>query len=618
MSDDSDKARPTEGALLVEYAQVVNNFRTLTDIRFKLLGFLPIASAVPVIVAMSKGDLASIAMLMLGLFGLAATTGLALYNSRNDQLYDDLVGRAAALERRLGIAYGSFANRPRSWLKLNLPVVRLKVGHREAVATIYAASVALWLSLIFATLLNLFGRPSSGYGTQALALLLAIASTWWGYRAIEERQERRSDELRERAHDAYRFLVPQKRKEGEGVDAVDALGDTDFLRLCALLAGAKQGDVPEVKQKEMQEANASAKTDKKDKLTKSGIWEQTKARADFYKTHPDDLLKAPAEERAAHTVALLTDLSPRWIHDSGEDRRGAIAKADAKKAAGAEPWWEVPRVVQAALMLALLVTVVSFLFPPGTLTLPADGAVQSAPSKPGTTEAVTKAAIEPAHAISIPALVVGLFLVGTGAGLLLLAKGRMSAVVSGLSLVTLGSVFSGAAIFKEIKLDSLVTVEVAVPKPEPASANVESIGSVEKFRLGSSDSLEGEMDDHVYRSLAQRWIANRVKGRDGTLMFVGSTDEVPLSKAGQTRYEGNVGLARARAETVKYRFVKAVEHLAPKDVPHPGKMLVLVSGPQQLKDPGKDVRRDGTAEYRRVDIWAFWEAALPRTETPKP
>jgi hypothetical protein len=52
-----------------------------------------------------------------------AALGVVTYNARNDQLYDDLVGRGAAIERSLGLPDGAFSNRPNAWL-------RYKIGPR--------------------------------------------------------------------------------------------------------------------------------------------------------------------------------------------------------------------------------------------------------------------------------------------------------------------------------------------------------------------------------------------------------------------------------------------------------------------------------------------------------
>ena len=97
-------------SLLKEYSEVNNSFRLLTDIRFKLLAFLPIASAAA---AAFKGESLGIGGFGVSLFGLVVTLGLATYNTRNDQLYGELVSRAAQIERSLGIPDGAFSNRPR-------------------------------------------------------------------------------------------------------------------------------------------------------------------------------------------------------------------------------------------------------------------------------------------------------------------------------------------------------------------------------------------------------------------------------------------------------------------------------------------------------------------------
>ena len=104
-------------ALLREYDEVASSFRMLTDIRFKLLAFLPIVAAAAAAVAQESPGVVELG---LSLFGLVVTIGLVTYNTRNDQLYGELVGRAAAIERSLGIPEGSIANRPKAWLRIRL------------------------------------------------------------------------------------------------------------------------------------------------------------------------------------------------------------------------------------------------------------------------------------------------------------------------------------------------------------------------------------------------------------------------------------------------------------------------------------------------------------------
>src|SRR4051812_37392820 len=104
-------------AIKHEYTQVNNLFKMLTDIRFKLVGLLPVASAATASLAQSPGDGVP---LVVSAFGVVVVLGVMTYHMRNDQLYDELVRRAATIERSLGLPDGVFCNRPQAWLRLRV------------------------------------------------------------------------------------------------------------------------------------------------------------------------------------------------------------------------------------------------------------------------------------------------------------------------------------------------------------------------------------------------------------------------------------------------------------------------------------------------------------------
>jgi hypothetical protein len=286
-------------ALLKEYAEVANNFRTLTGIRFQLLSYLPLVSGATVALAVIKGEVACLGTLALSMFGLAVTIGLTTYNARNDQLYDGLISRAAAIERSIGLPDGYFANRPRSWLTIRLVRIPLNVDHRAAISIIYAASIALWLTLLFAAALELgwnaylslrlsrFTVSDGSIWINSIAFVLALALTAGATLRVKNQVKEQCDELAALAASAYKLALSL------GVNA--ALTNCEFIRKCAQLAD--------------------------DRASKTG------ARASFYARINADSLSyylpsGSPQEQASHLVALLTDLSPGWVFDCGEDRRG--------------------------------------------------------------------------------------------------------------------------------------------------------------------------------------------------------------------------------------------------------------------------------------------------------
>jgi membrane protein YdbS with pleckstrin-like domain len=100
---------------LAEYKEVLTQFRTLTDIRFKLLTYLPLGTVAAAVFVSPTNNL--VKQSAIPAFAFVVTLCIATYDKRNDQHYDELVSRAAELERELQIEHGSFSDRPKSWLK---------------------------------------------------------------------------------------------------------------------------------------------------------------------------------------------------------------------------------------------------------------------------------------------------------------------------------------------------------------------------------------------------------------------------------------------------------------------------------------------------------------------
>ncbi len=139
--------------LTLDYEQTLAYFRTLHDVRFKLLGFLPAITGLAVAVGSDQSNSAQ--QLALGCIGLVVTLGIISYDQRNTQIYDRLVRRARFLEREIGflplpgdqvnIKFGGpFHSRPKL---IKVCGVRL-IWHIQGLALVYSASVTGWCYLI--------------------------------------------------------------------------------------------------------------------------------------------------------------------------------------------------------------------------------------------------------------------------------------------------------------------------------------------------------------------------------------------------------------------------------------------------------------------------------------
>jgi len=142
---------PEQQIALAEYTEVLTQFRKLTDIRFTLLMYLPLGTVFAAVFGASTVDV--VRQRAISAFAFVVTICIATYDKRNDQHYDELVSRAAELERELQIEHGSFSDRPQSWLKYAFAPVE----HRWPIGMIYAAAATLWAYLFVDT----FGRDPS-------------------------------------------------------------------------------------------------------------------------------------------------------------------------------------------------------------------------------------------------------------------------------------------------------------------------------------------------------------------------------------------------------------------------------------------------------------------------
>jgi hypothetical protein len=163
--------------LRLDYAQTADLVRTLTDIRFKLLAFVPTIAGATVGLLSSAASAAQ--LLGVGLLGLIATTGVLMYELRNTQLYDAAVNRAKVLEERLrfpsvgseeGIG-GPFSERPGGSWKL---FGSITVWHDRALALVYGAALAGWGYLVGWGLLSAADVPGAREWGAVLGLLLGV------------------------------------------------------------------------------------------------------------------------------------------------------------------------------------------------------------------------------------------------------------------------------------------------------------------------------------------------------------------------------------------------------------------------------------------------------------
>jgi hypothetical protein len=175
--------------LRVDYEQTLAYFRSLHEVRFKLLGFLPILTGAAVV---SSSGTTPTQRLALACFGFLATLGLTSYDQRNTQIYDRLVRRARLLEKELGFiplpgdrVGGAFHCRPPIQKVLGI----MLVWHIQGLTLVYAASLTAWFWL---GALAIISKPGIVVGS-TIAAFIAI---YFALRIISSIHHRATQEMK--------------------------------------------------------------------------------------------------------------------------------------------------------------------------------------------------------------------------------------------------------------------------------------------------------------------------------------------------------------------------------------------------------------------------------------
>ena len=215
----------SEDKLKLDYEQTCQQIRAFTDIRFKLLAFVPTLTGTAVALLSNVDNRWTV--LAVSLLGLFVTLGIVFYEIRNTVLYDAAIHRAKWLEVSLGLpilTYGKqrgglFNERPpRPKLFEGSPLLKLVtklrdsrkgpaqpseeiseeepalvVWHGQALALVYGAALGGWVYIVTNSLLTLLSqqRPEANGATSLVAILTAGISALWFVREWHSFDKRR-------------------------------------------------------------------------------------------------------------------------------------------------------------------------------------------------------------------------------------------------------------------------------------------------------------------------------------------------------------------------------------------------------------------------------------------
>lgn len=111
--------------------------------RFKLLALIPVVSVIALSQVLKEDEASPLPMpakLLIVAIGAAMSGGLWIYDTRNNELYDELISRGRRIEAELGIHPGAYLGRPASW--------RGVISHRSVLSIVYGVTFFGWLAAI--------------------------------------------------------------------------------------------------------------------------------------------------------------------------------------------------------------------------------------------------------------------------------------------------------------------------------------------------------------------------------------------------------------------------------------------------------------------------------------
>lgn len=147
--------------LRLDYERTTRLLRSLTDIRFRLLAFVPTFAGASV--GFFGRSRPAAELLAVGLLGLVATLGVYLYELRNSQLYVAAAARARELERQLELPDG------------------LEAAHDSGLlALVYGAALAGWSYLVSWGLLHAVDLGNAREIGLAIGAAVGLLVVIWG------------------------------------------------------------------------------------------------------------------------------------------------------------------------------------------------------------------------------------------------------------------------------------------------------------------------------------------------------------------------------------------------------------------------------------------------------